>query len=201
MKIANIISKSQLTVPEDFNVVDNFDGIIVGIPTLIVGYELTLSKYPDFDITKNLLENNTYWTFKKTENRDKFESDLNSFITMVYSELTKKLLYIFVDPLQNTNKILIKIIRKIYSMDSPISLIFKEMVYIHGENFIFGINLKLLEYLSIDVEKIKNKVRQLSYKCLEYKYIPPEYKIKIRYIDNQVKYIPYLFSKTEIVQV
>lgn len=201
MKIANIISKSQLIVPEDFNVVDNFDSIIVGIPTLIVGYELTLSKYPDFDITKNLLENNTYWTFKKTENRDKFESDLNSFITMVYNELTKKILYIFIDPLQNTNKILIKVIRKIYSMDSPISLIFKEMIYIYGENFIFGINLKLLEYLSIDADKIKNKVRQLSYKCLEYRYIPPEYKIKIRHIDNQVKYIPYLFSKTEIVQV
>mgnify|MGYP003345070021 CR=1 FL=1 len=48
--------------------------------------------YPDFNILDRCLNTDIYWTFKKTEKRDKFEEDLNWFISKVYKDLSNKLI-------------------------------------------------------------------------------------------------------------
>src|ERR1035437_9321310 len=113
MKIANIVSKTKISVSDEFNVVKTMDEINHSLPTLVVGYDYVKKTFPEFDITNIQLKENVYWTFKKTEKRDKFEEDMNWFIYKAYHELVKNISYIFVDPIQYDNKTLIKITRKI----------------------------------------------------------------------------------------
>jgi len=194
MKVANIISSNKITIPDDFNVVKTLDEAIVGLPTLIIGYEYVNKHYPDFDISNFCLGPDLYWTFKRTERRDNFEEDLNRFIKKVYKELTNDIIYVFVDPIQYKSKTLIKIVRKIYSLKNIISFINGNMVYLYSDKFIFGIDLKLLKFMGIDIDKIKNKIKSISSDFLDDNKILIEYKKTVDALDNQVRYIPFLFS-------
>lgn len=194
MKIGNIVSTSTVKAPEDFNVVKTMTEVIEGLPTLVIGYDFVDKAFPNFDITERALKLNVYWTFKRTEKRDKYEEDLSWFISNTYKELTDKLLYVFVDPIQYKSKSLIKIIRKISSLTKPITYVNGEMVYVYGDNIVFGIDLKLLRYMSVDVVKIKDKIKFISDEFLD------DGKILIEYIKHgellglQARFIPYLYS-------
>jgi len=194
MKIANIVSKTNLEVPEDINVVTSFNDIIEGLPTLIIGYDYVNENYPDFDITDIKLGDNLYWTFKKNEKRDKFEEDLKWFIAKVYSDLVNELSYIFVDPLQYRGRKLIKIVRKIYSLKNAISYVNDQMVYVFSENLIFGIDLKLFKYIGYDQSKIESRIKAISSIFLRESDIFIEYKNIITILGDKTKYLPYLYS-------
>lgn len=193
MKIANIVSYNKINVSEEFNVVTSMDNIIHGIPTLIVGFDVVNKLYPDFNILNIEIEPNLYWTFKKTERRDKFNEDLSWFINKVYSELTKELLYVFVDLIQYNQKTLLKVVKKIISLDNIISFCNGDMIYIYGEKFIFGIDLKLVKFIGLDVNKIKNKIIHKSSVFLGDSEILIEYKNYIEELGLETKYIPYLY--------
>lgn len=193
MKIANIVSNTSLKTPSEFNVVKSMDEIIHGLPTLIIGFDYVNKNYLNFDILNQQLEPNLYWTFKKTERRDKHEEDLVWFENKVYSDLTKKLTYIFVDPLQYNRKNIIKIIKKIYSLKNIISFYYKNMIYIYGENFIFGIDLKLLKFIGFNIDKIIFKINLISSVFLNKNELFIEYKNNIEELGLQVKYLPFLY--------
>jgi hypothetical protein len=194
MKIANIVSTSKVEAPEEFNVVQSVNEIIDGLPTLIIGYEIVDRLYPDFDITNIYLGENKYWTFKRTEKRDKYESDLKWFISKVYADLTNQLIYVFVDPIQYRGKTLIKIVKKIYSLKDPIAFLNEEMLYVYGDGFIFGIDLKLLAFMGVDTGKIKTRINAISSVFLSDVKILIEYKKNIEALENKVRYLPYLYS-------
>jgi hypothetical protein len=193
MKIANIVSKTKINVNEEFNLVESMDEIIHGLPTLIIGFDYVNKHYPDFDILNSELEPNVYWTFKKTERRDKHEEDLIWFENKVYSDLAKTIKYVFVDPIQYNKKSLIKIIRKIYSLDKAITFINDKMIYIYGDNLIFGIDLKLLHFVGLDINKIKYKIKTKSIVFLGESEILIEYKNYIDELGLQVKFLPFLY--------
>jgi hypothetical protein len=192
--IANIVSKNSLDVSQDFNVVDSIDKIILGIPTLIVGFDLTESLYPDFDVLDICVKDNIYWTFKKIEKRDKFNEDLDWFITKVYSDLIKDVNYLFVDPILLKPKTLIKIVRKIYSIENIITYKYNDMLYIYGDKIVFGVDLKLFKFIGFDVKKLKDKINHISTDFLDDDDILIEYKNIVETLGNSVRYIPYLFS-------
>jgi hypothetical protein len=193
MKIANILSTIKIEAPEDFNIVKSSSDLIDGLPTLIVGYDYVNKHYHDFDITNIKLEPNLYWTFKKTEKRDKFEEDLRWFIRKVYEDLTDKLIYLFVDPIQHKPKTLRKIVKKILSLNDVITYQHNEMFYVYSDNLIFGIDLKLLKYLGFNTDKIKEKIKSISNVFLIDDEILIEYKKCIETLNNRVRYIPYLY--------
>jgi hypothetical protein len=193
MKIANILSTIKIEAPEDFNIVKSSSDLIDGLPTLIVGYDYVNKHYHDFDITNIKLEPNLYWTFKKTEKRDKFDEDLRWFIRKVYEDLTDKLIYLFVDPIQHKPKTLRKIVKKILSLNDVITYKHNEMFYVYSDNLIFGIDLKLLKYLGFNTDKIKEKIKSISNVFLIDDEILIEYKKCIETLNNRVRYIPYLY--------
>lgn len=194
MKIANIFSINKIDVPQDFNVVSSFDDIIEGLPTLIIGYEYVNKHYPDFDITNIRLGDNLYWTFKKTEKRDKYEEDLKWFITKSYVDLVNQISYIFVDPIQYRGRKLIKIVKKIYSLKNIVTYTNDTMIYIYAENLIFGIDLRLMKYIGFDVDRLKAKIKGITYIFLEESDIFIEYKNIIFFLGKQNRYLPYLYS-------
>lgn len=194
MKLANIVSTQNVDAPEEFNVVKTIGLVIDGLPTLIVGYDYVNKHYPAFDITNISLAENLYWTFKRTEKRDKYEEDLRWFIHKVYEDQTNQLMYVFVDPIQYSSKTLIKIVRKIYSLKKPIGFLNGDMVYIYADKLIFGVDLKLLKYIGFDIDKIKDKLKRFCSVFLDDDQIIIEYKKNVMLLDNKIRYIPYLYS-------
>lgn len=196
MKIANIVSHQNINVSKEFNVVESMDNIIHGLPTLILGFDYVNKHYPDFDVMERKISDNLYWTVKRTEKRDKYEEDLSWFIRKVLRDLTSNINYVFVDPIQFKYSTIKKIIKKFYAIDNKITYQNGQMLYVYGENIIFGIDLKLLKYIGLNPNKIKEKIIAKSSVFLGNDDILIEYKNTISELDNQVRYIPYLFSIT-----
>lgn len=194
MKIANIISDAKLDLLEEFNQVNSINDVIPGIPTLIIGWDKIKKKYPDYDVINRKISDNLYWTFKKIEKRDLHEEDLFFFVKNTYLNLIKDIQYIFVDPIHFTKKNILKIIKKLLNDNNLISFKHEKMIYIYCDKYIFGIDLNLLKFIGYDPDKIENKINKKSKVFLSNNNIFIEYKIRLEMINNQIKYIPYLYS-------
>lgn len=194
MKIGNIVSKNKVIVSENFNVVDNLDEIVLGLPTLIVGWDLLNENFNNYDVINRKISENTYWTFSKNENRSVYEEDLYFFIERTYKSLVNGIYYIFMDPILFSRKKIKKIINKIISCDLIYSYKHKNMIYIYADQIIFGVDLSLLEFIGLKKDKIIKKIKDISTIFLIDDELFIEYKKEIENLDNQVKYIPFLYS-------
>jgi hypothetical protein len=193
-KIANIVSQTNITVSNLFNVVKTMDECIHGLPTLVMDYDYINKNYPDFDILEFEIIPNLYWTFSRRQKRDKHDEDLQIFINKVYSDLLKGVTYFYLDFINYQYKTIIRAIRKIYNFNKIFVYEYNEMLYIYVDNIVFGIDLKLLRYMGFNTEKIKDKINRLNVVFLRHEEILIEYKMILGEIENQVRYIPYLLS-------
>jgi hypothetical protein len=194
MYVANIVTKNSLNIDKYFNVVESLDEIIQGLPTLIIGWDIVKTINPEVDFIDKKLSEDIFWTFKKTERRDIFEGDLYNFIEYSYSLLIKSVGYKFIDlislselELKNTFKILKK-------STKLIGYKYNNMLYLYTDNTIYGFDLKLLKYLDLDVDKTFEKIKSYCLVFLDHNDILIEYKDIIEILNNEVKYIPYLYS-------
>jgi hypothetical protein len=194
MKLANIVTTVSVNVTKDFNVVKSLDEIIQGLPTLIIGWDYVKKNYSNYDISERTLGPNLYWTFKKTEKRDLHEEDIYNFTRLIYNSLTKDVSYVFIDPIITKKRVIKKILKKIHNTKDISSYQHNSMVYIYGEKIIFGIDLNLTEFIGLDTNKIISKIKDKSKHFLTENSIFIEYKNRVENLDNQVKYIPYLYS-------
>ena len=128
------------------------DEIQYGLPTLIIDFDYVNKTYPDFDITESYLGDNLWWTFKKSQKRDKYAVDLENFINTTYNNLLKGVPYFFVDLIHNQTKTLIRVIRKINSFKKIFTYLNGNMMYIYGDNIVFGVDLRLARYMGINSE-------------------------------------------------
>jgi hypothetical protein len=193
MKIGNIVSTTNINVSDDFNVVQSLDEIIQGLPTLIIGWDYVKKNYPDYDVTDRKLSDNLYWTVKKTEKRDIHEEDLFYFIKNSYKKLIDNISYYYLDPFNFTRKQFLRLIEKLNTSKS-ISYHHDNMIYIYIENYILGIDIEILEFIGFKRDKIITKINNKSTIFLTKDAIFIEYKHRIENFENQVKYIPVLYS-------
>lgn len=193
MKIGNIVSLTNINVSEDINVVKSLDEIIQGLPTLIIGWDYVKKHYPDYNIVTRKLSDNLFWTFKKNEKRDLHEEDIYNFVQNCYDGLVNKVIYYFVDPFSLNRKSLVKLLNKVTD-SKPISYYHDDMCYIYFDNLILGIDLTFTEFVGISREKILNRINIKSSIFLTKDAIFIEYKQRVESLDNQVKYVPVLYS-------
>ena len=193
MKIGNIVSTTNINVSEDFNVVQSLDDIIQGLPTLIIGWDYVKKNYPNYDIIDRKLSDNLFWTFKKTERRDFHEEDIYKFVLNTYAGIVKNITYHFVDPFMLTRKSIIKILTKLKSTKT-IAYCHDDMCYIYFDNIILGFNLSFLEFIGLNREKIIKRIIEKTSIFLSKDNIFIEYKQMVESLDNQVKYVPVLYS-------
>lgn len=194
MILGNIVSTTKINVSDDFNVVKSMDEIIHGLPTLIIGFDIAVKSYPNLDVILRKADENVYWTFKRTEKRDIFEEDMYNFIHLCYYSLVSDIAYYFIDPLSLSKRSIKKIIRKIKLFNNPIIYRNDDMVYIYGEKLIFGLDLSLLEFVGLKKERVLSKLSKINQVLLGDNQIFIEYKKRVENLDNQVKFIPYLYS-------
>ena len=190
MHIANIITNSNINVDKYFNIVNSLDNIIPNLPTLIIGWDIVKTINPDADFIDKKLSENIYWTFKKTERRDIFESDLYDFISLSYQNLIKDISYHFVDFIQDLN--VRTTFKGILKDKQKITYQHQSMLYIYSDKIIYGIDLNQGSYLEYDTEMILHKIKITSKTFLDDKIIT-EYNDIIEMLDNQIKYIQYLY--------
>jgi hypothetical protein len=194
MYVANIVTKTNLNVDKYFNIVQSIDEIIDDLPTLIIGWDIVKTINPNADFIDKKLSNNIYWTFKKTERRDIFEEDLYYFIKHSYNLLIKNIEYIFIDLILFSDSELKATFKKIKKSPKVIGYKYNNMLYLYTDKTIYGFDLKLVKYLDLDSDKTIEKIKSYCSVFLTDTNILIEYKDIIEMLNNEVKYIPYIYS-------
>lgn len=196
MILGNILTYTKIDVGPRYNVVKKIDDIIPELPTLVVGYNLATRINGGESPLNFEFKENMYWGFKKKTSRDEFEKALFNFFTITHEKYCDSINYVLVDPIIMNYRIIRRVVKKIHSLNDPIAYIHNNrMVYIYGENIIFGIDLQTLEYLGLDIAKIKNKIQSICGGTLLGEQVFIEYKDFIVNFNNSIKFIPYLYFK------
>lgn len=195
MNVGNIVTNSKIEI-ENFKVCDKLETIDKNLPTLIIGWENTKKLLGEnVSILHKQIDNFTYWTFSTKERKSEYEVDLDSFISKCYNSFGEHLPYVYLDLLMGKRMVNFRIIRKILSLKNPITYISdSNMVYIYGENIIFGIDLNIVSLFEEKYEKILNKVKNLENNTLVDLEIFNKCKELIFKLKNKDKYIPYIYE-------
>lgn len=195
MIVGNIVTTYNIE-ENNFNVCNNIKDIVKGVPTLIVGWDITKEIYGDkVSILNKQIDENTYWTFSSKERKIDYDNDLDSFTKKCYSKIGNDVHYIYVDFIHDTKKKIKKILKKIYhSKGIKIYIDGGRMVYLYTDGIIFGVDLEIVEYIGISRDKVISKLLNLS----DCRFIDMEifnkYKTIMTKINNRVKLVPYFYD-------
>ncbi len=195
MNIGNIVTKTKLNV-DNFNVCDDLESINKELPTLIIGRKLSKELLGEgISIIHKNISNNLFWTFDKTERKSDFEIDFEQFKEYCFDNFGENIPYVFLDILYGSKRVNLRIIKKILSLQSPI-IYFTEngMVYIYGENIIFGIDLNVLEYFENKKDKIISRIKRINDITLVDRTIFNKCKDLIYKLKNKNRYVPYIYG-------
>jgi len=198
MYVGNIVTSLKLD-EENFNIYSDLESIGNDLSTLIIGWD-NAKKFigEDISILHKKINQKLYWTFSKKERKVDFEVDFEKFKEVCFNNFGDNIPYVYLDILHGKSKINKKIIKKILSLNNSIIYISdKNMVYIYGENIIFGIDLNIIEYSSIKKEKILNRIKNLNNNVLVTDEIFNKCKDLLYKIKYKNKLIPYIYKNGE----
>ena len=194
MFIGNIVTNTNIKSHDKFNVVDSLDNIIESLPTLIVGWDIVKQINPNADFSDRKLSDNIKWTFTLSEKRNLHEEDLYYFIEECYNNLLTNLKYIYIDFILFDDDKIVNIFKNIKYFKKNIAFKNDNMIYIYSSNNIFGIDLDIVEFVGRNSDKLINYLKSFITDFLVDNKILIEYKDYMDTLNNQVKYIPYLYS-------
>ena len=195
MYIGNIITSSKIE-DENFKVCRKLETIDDSLPTLIVGWEKTKEIYGDkVSILHKKIDEKTNWTFSTKERKVDYDKDIKSFMSNCYSNIGKDINYVYIDIIHDSKKKIKKIIKKIYSLKNPkVYNHLNRMIYIYGENIVFGVDIEVLNYIGIDYKKVLDKLSKISNCLFIDEKIFNIYKSIINKINGKVRLIPYIYE-------
>ena len=195
MYVGNIVTSLKLE-EENFNICSDLDSIDNDLSTLIIGWDNAKEFIgANISIIHKKVNQKLYWTFSKKERKVDFEVDLEKFKEVCFNTFGDNIPYVYLDILHGKSRVNKKIIKKILSLsDSVIYISDKNMVYVYGENIIFGIDLNIIEYSSIKKEKILNRIKNLNNNVFVSDEIFNKCKDLILKLKNKNKYIPYIYE-------
>ena len=195
MNFGNVISKTPILI-EGFKNYGKDDLIDNDLPTLIIGWDLVKEMYDGkVSILHKSINIRTYWTFNSKERKADFESDIESFKEFCYNSFGDNIPYVYLDILYGKKNINKKIIKKILTLVKPyIYLSDNNMVYIFGDNIIFGIDLNILDYFDSKKEKVLKVINNLNSAVLIDSEIFNKYRDFLYKIKNKNRLIPYIIK-------
>ena len=195
MYIGNIITSSKIE-DDNFKVCRKIETIDDSLPTLIVGWDKTKEIYGDkVSILHKKIDEKTNWTFSTKERKVDYDKDIKSFMSNCYSNIGKDINYVYIDIIHDSKKKIKKIIKKIYSLKNPkVYNHLNRMIYIYGENIVFGVDIEVLNYIGIDYKKVLDKLSKISNCLFIDEKIFNIYKSIINKINGKVRLIPYIYE-------
>ena len=193
--LANIYTKSKLDIEPFFNVVDDENKLIDGIPTLIIGWDSVKSLYGDINILDKKVKDNIYWTFGKRERRNVMEVDVQKFKKKAMSIVSNNVKYKFFNILtaKNDKK------KSFYALlkDARYKTVFSfnDMLYIYidGTDTVVSISLRDVDYIGGDVKKIFSTLYNNKFVKVANDNDLKDTNAKLFFKDN-IYLIPYIFS-------
>ncbi len=193
MKIGNIVSEIEINIGAEYNYVNDINMIDSALPTLIIGYSFIKTLYDKVDMIDRKISDNLYWTFTKKEYRKFFNSDVEDFMNLCHQYITKRVGFFYLDLIQE--KRLFTITKRLLSMENLISFEHEDMIYSYNpkKNVIIGFDLYFMEYMGLNVNKIKSKIKSKSSVFLKGNLVLIEYINYVEHFDNKAKYIPFLY--------
>lgn len=194
MLIGNIVQNNPKKSYKNFNVVNSLENIIEGLPTLVIGWDIVKTINPDADFLNRTLGNNINWTFNLTERRDLHEEDLYYFIKNCYNNLISEIEYVYIDFLLVSDNEVKYIFKSLNNKNNVIGFNHQNMVYLYSDNIIYGINLNVIKYVGRDVNKLFIYLKDLCDVFLLDNEILIEYKDYMDVLNNEIKYIPFLYN-------
>ena len=193
--LANIYTKSKIDIEPFFNVVDDENKLIDGIPTLIIGWDSVKSLYGDINILDKKVKDNIYWTFGKRERRNVMEIDVQKFKKKAMSIMSNNVKYKFFNILTAKNDkkksfyLLLKDTRykTIFSFNNML------YIYIDGTDTVVSISLRDVDYIGGDVKKIFSTLYNNKFVKVANDNELKDTNAKLFFKDN-IYLIPYIFS-------
>ena len=193
--LANIYTKSKLDIEPFFNVVDDENKLIDGIPTLIIGWDSVKSLYGDINILDKKVKDNIYWTFGKRERRNVMEVDVQKFKRKAMSITCNNIKYKFFNILTAKNDkkksfyALLKDTRRktIFSFNNML------YIYVDGTDTVVSISLRDVDYIGGDVKKIFSTLYNNKFVKVANDNELKDTNAKLFFKDN-IYLIPYIFS-------
>ncbi len=195
MIVGNIISKDKVE-EENFNTFNSINEVKNGLPILIIGWSTTKEIYGDkVSILHKKIEKDIFWTFNQKEKKVEYENDIKEFVDYCYNRIGNDIPYIYVDVIHDKKSKIKKIIKKIKSLNTPISYLSNNnMLYIYGDNLIFGVDLNIVEYIGVKKEKIISIINPIEEVTLSENEIFNKCKEIVVKINNGDKMIPYIYK-------
>ena len=199
MFIGRIITKSKnvdtidfVDITSDKSSVNGKDGC--SIPTLVIGKKNIIDLVGEDNVhyLDKKVANNLYWTFAKTEQRNEYERDLESFNKLLLDKLLHGVEYRYVNIFQRSLSDLKKFITFMCSPLDKAIYVSRDMMYIYCKKVVYGVSLTDLNYVGITTEKVLKKI----YKQRHNRVIYNDYFLKksLRKQLNMSKIlVPYLF--------
>lgn len=193
MYFGNVISKTPINI-EGFKNYSKEDLIENDLPTIIVGWELVKEMYGNkISILHKSISFKKFWTFTPKERKVDFEIDIESFKEFCYNSFGDNIPYVYLDILYGKKRTNKKIIKKILSLNKPFIYISNnDMVYIFGDNIIFGVDLNIINYFENKKEKVLNSIKKLNSPTLIDSTIFNKYRDFLFKIKNKNRLIPYI---------
>lgn len=166
-KLGNILTKSKKnTFGDIFNVVNSFDDLIEGIPTLIIGIDDAKQHIENFNIIDKRY-GDIWWTFTKTERRCEYEDDIIEFYNYAILHEMQKTKYVYVDLTNFSLNSIKKMINFLGDITKKYIFLTRNshfmFVYSEKYNTVFGISLELCEYLGIKKQKVYKLIKNGEY--------------------------------------
>jgi len=194
MRIANIVCERDIKIDKKFNIIDRIDNIIPGLPTLIIGVNNAKSYSKDISYLDRRINDNTFWTFSRLEKRDLFEEDLFYFIQFAYNKLLDHAKFKFIDLMLSDSEKIKLVFDDIKSGKNVITFHYQNMVYTYVNDTIYGFDLRQVEYIGKSIDKFMTKIKDISHVFLQDEKILIEYKKELRVFNEEIKYIPFIYS-------
>ena len=147
--IGNIVSDIKLDDNVGiFHVTSNLEDIIMGIPTLVVGWSKVKQLFDNVSILKWEIDPNTYWTFSKYERRNRLNEDLIKFKNLCVDRTIKGLTYVYFNSLISSKYKKSLMLNSLNDGFEKKLLIWNDMCYICWRDikFILGISMRDVEY-------------------------------------------------------
>lgn len=200
MKIANICYEENLVNHKKLDFINYINSELSStehdflLPTLFVGWEYTkknIRKYPISILDKEILKNKYYWEFSFSEDKNKHIKGIPKFIEKVFDYRFANYKYEDIDPIFKSFKTEKEILDYVSKINCGYGYqLGNESIYMVCGFNIYGLNLKLLKYIGMDVEKIQSALKERIGKYIYdngelydmYQTQFPEYKILERYI-------------------
>lgn len=196
MKIGNIISEEHIKVNNLFSISKSINDLNIEIPTLVIGIDNIEKLNIKFSYIDRKINETLFWTFSKKEKRTLFEEDLFYFLEYCYNNIKKSKEYVFIDLITNDKSYLIKIFDTINNSSNIVSYLHDDMLYILINDNILGFNTNQLKFMKKNINKFLTNIRKWSTIFLTKDEIYSKYKNKLNMFNDEVKYIPLIYSLT-----